>query len=245
MLPEQNEDLMQALKNKNGTQGFSLLELVVCLAITLGIMAMASTLVASAFRVRSRENQKSDALADVQRGLNIMSREIANGGFNLNTNGIVSAESGATTIRVRSNLNKFNTAVSANARNGIGLGLAGEDQGEDVKYFRNLAVGTQYLARWDEYTANRFKGTVLANRIDSLQIHYFGQAVTYNANQSDTDISSPSSAEVLPAAAKYVVIALSVTLDRVGQPGSPGYQPGGHVLLVSDVTLRNAGLSTY
>jgi type II secretory pathway pseudopilin PulG len=236
---------MQALKHKNGTEGFSLLELIICMSITLVIMGMATSLVASAFRLRSRENQKSDALADVQRGLNIMSREIANGGFNLNTNGLVPGESGPTTIRVRSNLNKFNAAVSADARKGIGLGLPGEDQGEDVKYFRNLAVGTQYLARWDEYTANTFKGTVLANRIDSLQIHYFGQAVTYNANLGDTDISSPSSTEVLPAAAKYVVIALSVTLDRVGTEGSPGFQPGGHVLLVSDVTLRNAGLSTY
>jgi hypothetical protein len=236
---------MPALKHKSGTEGFSLFELIICMAITLGIMAMASSLVASAFQLRSRENQKSDALADVQRGLNIMSREIANGGYNLNTNGIVPGESGATTIRVRSNLNKFDTAVSTNARNGIGLGLAGEDQGEDVKYFRNLAVGTQYLARWDEYTANSFKGTVLANRIDSLRIHYFGQAVTYEAKPENTDISNPSSPEVLPAAAKYVVIALSVDLDRVGQQGSPGFQPGGHVLLVSDVTLRNAGLSTY
>jgi type II secretory pathway pseudopilin PulG len=238
---------MQAHKNKSGTEGFSLLELIVCLTITLGIMGMATTLIASAFRVRSRENQKSDGLADVQRGLNIMSREIANGGFNLNTNGIVPGESGPTTIRIRSNLNKYNTAVSTDARKGIGLpgALAGEDQGEDVKYFRNLAVGTQYLARWDEYTSNPFKGTVLANRIDSLRIHYFGQAVTYNASPTETDISSPSSLEVLPADAKYVVIAISVNLDRVGTEGTPGFQPGGHVLLVSDVTLRNAGLSTY
>jgi len=238
---------MQALKHQSGTEGFSLLELIIGMAITLVIMAMASSLVASAFRLRTRENQKSDALADVQRGLNIMSREIANGGFNLNTNGIVPGESGPNTIRVRSNLNKFNTAVSADARKGIGLGLAGEDQGEDVKYFLNtpLDVDTKYLARYDEYTADVNKGTVLANRIDTLQIHYFGQAVTYDAKPEDTDISSPSSPEVLPAAAKYVVIAISVTLDRVGQPGSPGFQPGGHVLLVSDVTLRNTGLSTY
>jgi len=187
---------MQTLKHKSGTDGFSLFELIVCMTITLVIMAMASTLVASAFRVRSRENQKSDALADVQRGLNIMSREIANGGFNLNTNGIVPAESGATTIRVRSNLNKFNTAVSTNARNGIGLGLVGEDEGEDVKYFRNLAVGTQYLARWDEYTGNPFKGTVLANRIDSLKIHYFDRAVTYSANPNDTDRSEEHTSEL-------------------------------------------------
>jgi Tfp pilus assembly protein PilW len=236
---------MQVLKRKSGSEGFSLLELIIAMAITMAIMVMASTLIASAFRVRSRENQKSDALADVQRGLNIMSREIANAGFNLNTNGIVAADSNATSIRIRSNLNKFDTRFTLDARSGIGLGLLGEDAGEDVKYFRNLAAGTEYLARWDEYTANANKGTVLANRIDSLQIHYFGQAVTYNAAQEATDISSPSSGEVAPDAAKYVVIALSVTLDAVGTPGSPGFQPQRHVLLVSDVTLRNASLPTY
>lgn len=236
---------MQALTQKSGSEGFSLLELIIGMAITLAIMGMASTLVASAFRVRSRENQKSDALADVQRGLNIMSREIANAGFNLNTNGIVAEDSDETSIRIRSNLNKYDTSVSADARRGIGLGLPGEDKGEDVKYFRNLAVDTQYLARYDEYSNDEFKGTVLANRIDSLTIHYFGQAVTYDANPEDTDISNKSSPEVAPNAAKYVVIALSVTLNAVGTVGSPGYQPERHVLLVSDVTLRNAGLSTY
>lgn len=237
---------MQALTHKNGSEGFSLLELIIGMTITLTIMGMASTLVASAFRVRSRENQKSDALADVQRGLNIMSREIANAGFNLNTNGIVAEDSDSDSIRIRSNLNRFDPSVSPEARTGIGLAtIASEDAGEDVKYFRNLAEDTQYLARYDEYSAGVNKGTVLANRIDSLKIHYFGQAVTYDADPEDTDISNPSAAEVLPSAAKYVVIALSVTLNEVGTPGSPGYQPERHVLLVSDVTLRNSGLSSY
>lgn len=237
---------MQALTHKSGSEGFSLLELIIGMAITLVIMGMASTLVASAFRMRSRENQKSDALADVQRGLNIMSREIANAGFNLNTNGIVAEDSDADSIRIRSNLNKFDTSVSLEARTGIGLAaIASEDAGEDVKYFRNLAADTQYLARYDEYSADVNKGTVLANRIDSLKIHYFGQAVTYDADPDDTDISNPSAAEVLPGAAKYIVIALAVTLNEVGTPGSPGYQAERHVLLVSDVTLRNSGLSTY
>ncbi|MDQ5843910.1 MAG: prepilin-type N-terminal cleavage/methylation domain-containing protein [Acidobacteriota bacterium] len=237
---------MQALTHKTGSEGFSLLELIIGMTITVIIMGMASTLVASAFRMRSRENQKSDALADVQRGLNIMSREIANAGFNLNTNGIVEEDSDSESIRVRSNLNRFNALVSAEARNGIGLAaVASEDEGEDVKYFRNLAADTQYLARYDEHTGNEDKGTVLANRIDSLKIHYFGQAITYDANPGDTDISNASAAEVSPSAAKYVVIALSVTLNEVGAPGSPGYQPERQVLLVSDVTLRNSGLSTY
>ena len=64
------------------------------MAITMTLMTAAATLLANALRVRSRENQKSDALADTQRALNIMSREIANSGFDMTNNGIVDADSG-------------------------------------------------------------------------------------------------------------------------------------------------------
>src|SRR6476659_6942895 len=93
--------------NKNGSSGFSLLKLLIAMVITMALMTAASTLLANALRVRSRENQKSDALADTQRALNIMSREIANAGFGLSNNIIVAAESGRNEIRIRSNLNKY------------------------------------------------------------------------------------------------------------------------------------------
>ena len=69
---------MSSLNNKNTSGGFSLLELLIAMVITMALMTAASTLLANALRIRSRENQKSDALADTQRALNIMSREIAN-----------------------------------------------------------------------------------------------------------------------------------------------------------------------
>src|SRR5678816_1872377 len=94
--------------NKQATSGgFSLLELIIAMAITMALMTAASTLLANALRVRSRENQKTDALADTQRAINIMSREIANTGFNLTGNGIVAADSGLNAIRIRANLNKY------------------------------------------------------------------------------------------------------------------------------------------
>ena len=40
-------------------------------------------------------------------------------------------------------------------------------------------------------------------------------------------------------------IAVAVTLDAVGSPNSPGYQPPYSVLLCSDVTLRNSDLWKY
>jgi type II secretory pathway pseudopilin PulG len=225
--------------NKKASGGFSLLELLIAMVITMALMTAASTLLANALRVRSRENQKSDALADTQRALNIMSREIANAGFNLNSNGIVTADSGANSLRIRSNLNRYvvdDPLVSDASRDSI------MTESEDIKYFLNDAADTKYLVRHDPYGNG---STVLANRIDTMTIHYFDQKVTYTAPPGGTDIVGWSVAPVAPASAKYIVIAISVTLDPVGTPGSPGYQPPYTVLLCSDVTLRNMDLWNY
>jgi prepilin-type N-terminal cleavage/methylation domain-containing protein len=220
--------------NKNG---FSLLELLIAMVITMALMTAASTLLANALRVRSRENQKSDALADTQRALNVMSREIANAGFNLTGNGIVAADSGATSIRIRSNLNRYQVETdSALSRDSI------MTESEDIKYFINEAEETMYLVRHDPYGNG---STVLANRIDSMKIHYYDQKVTYTAPPGAYDITDVSALPVSPENAKYIVIAIAVTLDPVGQPGSPGYQPPYTVLLCSDVTLRNTSLWSY
>jgi type II secretory pathway pseudopilin PulG len=229
---------MSSLNKKAPSAGFSILELIIAMVITMALMTAAATLLANALRVRSRENQKSDALADTQRAINIMSREIANSGFNLTNNGIVDADSGLNEIRVRSNLNKFDydVSVSDTSRNNV------QDPGEDITYFINEADNTKYLARHDQFGSG---STVLANRIDSMNIHYFDQKVTYTAPAGGTDITDASAAEVSKANAKYIVIAVSVTLDAVGSPNTAGYQPPYSVLLCSDVTLRNTELWRY
>ena len=94
--------------------GFSLVELIIAMTITLVVLGIATTLLAQTFRVRTRAHDNVDALADAQRALNIMSREIAQAGFNLTDNGLVAADSvtdgnGNSTIRIRANLNKFDT----------------------------------------------------------------------------------------------------------------------------------------
>src|ERR1043165_586737 len=124
---------MTSLQKRASSGGYSLLELLIAMVITMALMTAASSLLANALRVRSRENQKSDALADTQRALNIMSREIANSGFNLTNNGIVAADSGLNRLRIRSNLNRFDydPSVSDASRNNI------QDAAEDVTYFLN------------------------------------------------------------------------------------------------------------
>lgn len=227
---------MDQKSRKKGNAGFSLLELLIAMALTIGMLGMAATALTSGFRIREREESVTDAVADAQRALNIMSREIGNAGFNLSTNGIVPGDSDANSIRIRSNLNKYDTTVDDNSRNNV------VDPGEDLKYFINIANNTDYLVRHDEYATGR-KTTVLANRMDSLRIHYFASKVTYGTD--DCDITGASSAEVSPDTARYVVIALCVRIPAAGVPNTAGYQPPSKVLLVSDVTLRNANLIHY
>ena len=227
----------QQLRPRGTTAGFSLLELLIAMTTTIAMLGLASTVLSAGFRIRSRENAVSDATADAQRALNIMSREIANAGFNLTTNGVVAGDSDASHIRIRSNLNRFDATATSNSRNGV------IDASEDVKYFVNTASGTDYLVRYDANTGGK---TVLANRLDSLTIHYFSQRVTYVTNGTPAcDFSSPSSGEVSPDAARYIVIAICVQLPAFGLPNTAGYQPASNVLLVSDVTLRNANLTAY
>src|SRR5580765_85511 len=92
--------------------GFSLVELILAMGITITIMGLATTLLASSFRSRSREDRKSDAVADVQRALNIMTREISNSGLKLpgglgavSKNGVVTNDSDSESLRIVSNLN--------------------------------------------------------------------------------------------------------------------------------------------
>ncbi len=235
-----------------GANGFSLIELMLAMAVTLILMGISTTLLSEAFNTRSRENKRTDALADAERALTGMSREIANAGFNLTTNGIVAADSGTDangngTLRFRANLNKFASGASLTARQGIGV--AGEDAGEDVKYFINYTANTNYLVRYDAYAT--VKATVLANRIDSLRFMFYDERVTYTTGTCANPVSNVlnsagvAKSQVAPGAAKVIVIAACITLDAVGKENSPGYQPPSQVLLVSDVALRNTNLIKY
>jgi prepilin-type N-terminal cleavage/methylation domain-containing protein len=239
--------------NKKNQAGFSLMELLVSLTITLVVMSIAVTMLARTLNVRTRENEHVDELGDVQRALNIMSREIANAGFNLTNNGVVAADSNGQAIRIRANLNKFDTTgtFSAAARRGIGdpAALPGEDAGEDVTYFVNVADNTNYLARWDALAVSQ--GTVLANRVDTVGFHYFDRKVTYTQDPPNCQITNPlndaglAQAPVTPDNAKFVVIVVCIGTPQVGTPGSPGFQPSFRTLLISDVALRNSRLNKY
>lgn len=235
--------------------GFSLIELMIAMAVTLVLMTLASKVLMECFNIRSRQDARTAALADVQRALNIVSREVASAGFGLTTNGVVgcsgaaasTCDSNDTTIRVRSNLNRFDTTPPD---------ADTDDDSEDVKFFLNNSVNTRYLVRYNRNAAGT-EATVLANRIDALQFYYYDRRVTYATQTFDPgdedaplvtdakDSAGAALAEVAPNLAKYVVIVVVVNLPAVGTPGTDGYQPETQEMLVSDVALRNNDLSNY
>jgi len=242
------------MRRSNNQAGFSLLEVLIAMGITITIMALATTLLAAGFRVRSREDRKSDAVADVQRALNIMTREIANAGLKLpsglaavSANGVVTNDSDNESLRIVSNLNGMPDPANGYFEDGDV-----DDTDEDLKFlmYVDATLGQRYIVRYERNGTNQT--TVLANRIDSLIFRYYDEKVTYDttirtvSGNQICDITNVKNAagdaksEVSPGEAKFVVIAVGVTLPAVGTPNTTGYQPASQVQLTSDVVLRNS-----
>ena len=239
--------------------GFSIIELIIALAITLSVMGIATTLVTRAFSVRHRESQRTDALADAQRALNLMSREIASAGFGTMDNGLVATDTGLNMIRFRADLNS----------NGMINGIASESD-EDVKYslFNDTTVtpNRRYLLRRDvrfevgaPSVANQ---TMIFADIDAINIRYYRQRVSYNQDLNTCDITGVTPATVTipngnttvtvsnevtttPTLADYVVISICVEVPASGSQNAGSFQPRTRMQLVSDVNLRNAGIINY
>src|SRR6185436_4561873 len=182
--------------------GFTLIELLISMGIMLVVHGISSTLIARSFRMRSREDQRSDALADAQRALNIMTREIANAGVNTTTNGIVAGDSDATSIRIRSDLDFFDQSQDSSGS------ISTKD--EDIKYvlYVDDATNRHYIVRWDASLADGTPGkmTVLANRVDGLGIHYYKDKLDYDTQGATTP-------ETTPDQANFIVLVVMITLD--------------------------------
>jgi Tfp pilus assembly protein PilW len=238
-------------RRSGGEAGFSLMELVIALGITVLVMGVSAALLAAGVRVRAREDRRSDAIADARRALNTMTREIASAGYELPTtlagNGIVASDSNSTAIRVVTNSDRFSTAAGSTPDS-----PASQDEDVVYRWVSDPANNQSYIMRYDVNSA--ISGTtVLANRIDSFVIRYYNQRVTYQAGTCQQGVNPATvlnaggavQAEVAPALATYVVVAVCVDLPQVGTAGSPGYQPASQTQIISDVQLRNAAATSY
>jgi len=217
-------------RKKKNQKGFSLIELTVAMTIMLILLSVVSTLINRAMGVRQRETRRADALVSVQAALNVISREVANSGFGLYNdaatrvanNGIVTADSGANQIRVRTNM--LNQGDKTNCESGVVDTACLTDQpGEDVSYY--LDAATQSIVRYDPKASPTT--SVVVNRVSSLEFLYW--------NYDPSGVSPPTSSTTPTTTTGRVEITVKAQLEEIVGQVNPS-----DVTYKSEVTLRNA-----
>ncbi len=146
--------LSTAIVHTGDEHGFSLIELIVSMGITMLILGVAVSVFSGALSTRARESSRTDAITSAQAALNIMSREIGNAGYGLSTNGVVT-DSTATMLHVRANTDNSNATTS--------------DPGEDIAFYLDGTGGDQSVVRHDN-TTGQTSGII--NRISSVTFTY-------------------------------------------------------------------------
>lgn len=204
---------------KQKPRGFSLVELLIAMTISLVLLALAGGLFARALGVRSRESSRTDALTSAQAALNVMSREVSNSGYGLTDpsdptgtlhyNGIVLSDSKNNRLRIRANVVNNNLTL--------------DDAGEDITYYFDAA--TESVVRHDPRQSP--KTSYIINRVSDVAFAYFD----YQGSSSATAASTTPTRNT-----GRIRITVVVKLDPV--QGQPSNQT---VTLTSDVTLRNSG----
>jgi len=208
--------------------GFSLIEMMISMTITLILCGLAFSLLAATLRQKTRAARETSALSDATQSLSWMTGEIMNAGFGLSSNGIMS-DSNEDMIHIRANLNTFMGETTSNVVT---------DQGEDVIY--QLAVkpdGGVALIRSDVgLGTNSVVGTV----VDNSDVDGDGEGDGLNFQYLDASGTATS-----PTNAARVVVSVRVVIPQVGVPGSDGYQPQRIKVVRAPIVLRNAQLAAY
>jgi prepilin-type N-terminal cleavage/methylation domain-containing protein len=217
------------MKTDSLQKGFSLIELMIAMTITLSILVMAFYLLAQSLNSKTRDEAQINALADANHALRVITKDVANAGFGLKGNGLVAASCLEDKIRVRANLNALAKQTTSNSVS---------DQDEDIEFFLvpNPTTGSA-LVRSDVGTAN---SAIIATTIDDRDINSDGDGDGLTFYYLDENGN-----EVTPENAVRIRIVIRVLLPEAGRPGSPGYQPPVTKQLHSSVSLSNSRLIAY
>jgi Tfp pilus assembly protein PilW len=224
--------MRQTTQVRNREAGFSLMELLVAMCVMMVITGAATSLLVGAFNVRSREDRRTDAIGDARRALNILSRELANSGYQLPAGLTYMSAAGSAFVPpnglIPGDCDDESITFVANLNANLGAGDRDVNDDSEALKFQFFTNGNNnFLVRTELQPGG--DSIVLANRIDGVEFQYLNDA----------------NVPVAVAAAVRVRITMLVTLNPVGTPGSTGYQAPSQETLSSIVDLRNATLSTY
>lgn len=135
--------------------GFSLIEMMTAMAIVLILFSLVSMILTRSIGTYRRETQRAGAMTSAKSALNLMTREVANAGYGLTSNGLIAADSDSKKLRFRANLE--NQDANTNAPN------------EDVTYYYDAV--NERLMRFDSHTDSQ--ASVSLNGVSELNFEYF------------------------------------------------------------------------
>lgn len=198
-------------KDKNA--GFSLVELMIAMTITLTLLALVSGIFARALSTRKFESSRTDALTSSQAALNVISREVANSGYGIiendsASNGLVLNDCTAKRLHLRANVDNDNLTTT--------------EPGEDVTYFWDTA--SESIVRYDPNDVPKISGVV--NRVSEVTFEYYDYT---GSNSTPVKRTTPTS--------DTGRVRINVTVKLEDVPGQPKNQK---VTFTSDITLRNS-----
>jgi type II secretory pathway pseudopilin PulG len=150
-------------------EGYSLIELIFAMVLTLVILGIAVAAFSSALSTRQRELSKTDAITSAQAALNIMSREIGNSGYGLLDNGIVLTDSTTKQLHFRTNTNN------------TGNSYATDQPGEDVTFYFDAA--SESVVRYDKNTGIT---SGIINRVSDVDFEYYNDGTNAQGAASPT-----------------------------------------------------------
>ena len=149
----QREGASDHAENNRTEGGFSLVELLIAMSITLVLLGVVTIAFSGALRTRERESARTDALTAAQAAINVMSREISNAGYGLKNNGIVLADSNEEKLHIRSNITNTNLTTT--------------DVDEDITYYHDTA--SKSVMRYDASPAST---SALINQVSEVSFLY-------------------------------------------------------------------------
>jgi prepilin-type N-terminal cleavage/methylation domain-containing protein len=145
---------INAIERHSSERGFTLLELIISVTLSVIMLGVAAAVFSSALSSRTREASKTDAITSTQAALNVLVREIGNSGYGLTTNGLVLADCDNRKLHFRANLYNDDAETSA--------------PGEDLTFFWDTTSGS--VVRYDK-ASNITAGVV--NRVSDVEFGYY------------------------------------------------------------------------